>query len=233
MKRIALIYVCLACVLAGCSRTGGVTQENRAISPALQSRAENLEPSKGSALQTQIEQIAALAKGRVGVAAVVLEAGETIASLNPQDHFPMQSVYKLPISLAVMKQVDAGRIKLEQKVRLTKADYVGGAAHSPIRDKYPEGTELTVTELIRFALSESDGTASDALMNLAGGPEAIQAYLSKLGIKDLQVVDTEKSFAEDHSLQFKIGRLRKRLSCCCVRCMNDEEDYLNQVRLSC
>ena len=156
-------------------------------------------------LQNQLEQIASAAKWRVGVAAVVLETGET-ASLNPNDHFPMQSVYKLPIGMSVMKQVDAGKIKLEQKVRVTKDDFIGPAAHSPIRYKYPNGTELTVNELLGWMLRESDGTASDVLMKLAGGPEAIQAFITDqngLGIKDMIVLDTEKAFAQDHSLQFR------------------------------
>src|SRR5258705_5784971 len=75
-------------------------------------------PTQPNPLQQEITAIVALGKGHVGVSAVVLETGETVASLNPQDHFPMQSVYKLPISMAVMKQVDAGKIKLEQKVKV-------------------------------------------------------------------------------------------------------------------
>ena len=157
---------------------------------------ENLE------LRNQIGQIAAAAKGRVGVAAVVLETGATV-SLNPHDHFPMQSVYKLPIGMAVMKQVDAGKVRLDQKVRVTKDDFIGRAAHSPIRDKYPNGTELTVNELMGWMLVESDGTASDVLMKLIGGPETIQAFLTELGIKDMIVLDTEKAFGQDHSLQFR------------------------------
>src|SRR5690349_3466276 len=60
-------------------------------------------------LQKQIEQIASAAKGRVGVAAEVLETAESI-SLNPNEHFPMQSVYKLPIGMAVLAQVDSGKL---------------------------------------------------------------------------------------------------------------------------
>ena len=56
-------------------------------------------------------------------------------------------------------------------------------AHSPIRLRHPNGTSLTVEELLRFAISESDGTASDVLMRLAGGPAAVQAYLTELGSK--------------------------------------------------
>jgi beta-lactamase class A len=154
-------------------------------------------------LQAQITQIASLAKGRVGVSAILLETGETLASLNPQDHFPMQSVYKLPISMAVMKQVDDGKLNLDQKERIAKEDYVGPAAHSPIRDKYPQGAELTVNELLRYALSESDGTASDVLMKVAGGNTAVQSYLNNLPVQDLIVVNTEKEFSQDSTLQYR------------------------------
>lgn len=153
-------------------------------------------------LQVQIDELTPASVGHVGVAAAVLETAETV-SLNPQARFPMQSVYKLPIGMAVMKQVDEGKIKLDQKAKVTKDDFIGRAAHTPIRDKYPKGTELTVSELMKWMLGESDGTASDVLMKRAGGPEAIQAYLTRLGIEDMKIVDTEKAFAQDHSLQFR------------------------------
>src|SRR5205807_629997 len=63
--------------------------------------------------------------------------------------------------------------------------------------------ELAVTELLRFALSESDGTASDVLMKLAGGHEAVQSYLTELEITDMIVLDNEASFTQDHSLQYR------------------------------
>jgi beta-lactamase class A len=199
MKRLlptyALLLISLTLSCSSASTTNNFTS-------AIDTQASRKGDKQISGLQNQLEQIAAASKGRVGVAAVVLETGETV-SLNPHDHFPMQSVYKLPIGMALMKQVDDGQIKLDQKVKVTKDDFVGAAAHSPIRDKYPRGTELTVSELMRWMLGESDGTASDVLMNLAGGPEAIQAYLTELGIKDMIILDTEKAFAEDHSLQFR------------------------------
>jgi beta-lactamase class A len=154
-------------------------------------------------LQSQITEIASFAKGRVGVSAMLLETGGTIASLNPRDHFPMQSVYKLPISMAVMKQIDDGKLIRDQKVRLAKDDYVGPAAHSPIRDKNPNGTELTVNELIRYALVESDGTASDVLMKLAGGNTVVQTYLTNLPVTDLIVLNTEKELGEDRTAQYR------------------------------
>jgi len=156
-----------------------------------------------AALQSQFAQIAFLGKGRVGVSAIMLETGETIASLNPRDHFPMQSVYKLPISMAVMKQIDDAKLSLDQRVRIAREDYVGPAAHSPIRDKNPNGAELTVNELVRYALVESDGTASDVLMKLAGGNTAVQSYINSLPVNDLIVLNTEKELGEDQTAQYR------------------------------
>jgi len=160
-------------------------------------------PKTTDTLQPQLTQIASLAKGRVGVHAVVLETQEALASLNARDHFPMQSVYKFPIAMAVLKQVDDRKLKLDQKVRIMKTDYVGPAAHSPIRDKYPNGAELTVDELLRYAVSESDGTASDVLMKLAGDNTAVQTYLNSLSITDLIVLNTEKELSQDWTAQYR------------------------------
>jgi beta-lactamase class A len=201
MKPLFVTYSLVFCYLTlACSRP--LFLQEKMVDAKKTAEAAQGQAGKNQELQNQLEQIASAAKGRVGVSAMVLETGESV-SLNSQDHFPMQSVYKLPIGMAVMSQVDAGKISLDQKVRVNKADFIGRASHSPIRDKYPNGVELSVTELIGWMLLQSDGTASDVLMKLAGGPQAIQAYLTELGIKDMIVLDTEKAFAQDSSLQFR------------------------------
>src|SRR5213592_789466 len=96
-------------------------------------------------LPSQFEKIAPAAKGRVGVAAQFLESGET-ADLHGDEHFPMHSVYKLPISMAVLQRVDRGELKLDQLVRVEPSDFVRKGMYSPVRDKYPDGTELSIAE---------------------------------------------------------------------------------------
>ncbi len=131
-----------------------------------------------------------------------METGESV-SLNAHDHFPMQSVYKLPIGMAVLKQVEAGKIRLDQTVIVTKSDFVRAGQYSPIRDQNPKGVELNVAELLRYAISESDGTASDVLMKLAGGPMVIQSYVRDLKIIEMTVVNTEKEIGEDWETQYR------------------------------
>jgi beta-lactamase class A len=187
------ILLFLFALAAGCSRAVTVQVSDPPARPA---------STPNPQLQKQIEQIAATAKGHVGVLAVVLETGEMV-SLNSKDHFPMQSVYKLPICMAVMQQVDAGKLTLDQKIKVTKGDFIGPDAHSPIRDANPNGVELTVRELVRFAIVESDGTASDVLMTVAGGPAVIQKYLSDLNINEIIVLNKEKELAEDWQVQYR------------------------------
>jgi len=152
-------------------------------------------------LRKQIEEIASVAKGRVGVAVEVLETGESVA-LNAQEHLPMQSVYKLPIAMAVLAQIDNQKLALEQRVRVRKSDFVHPGQYSPIRDKNPKGTELSLSELLRYAVSDSDGTASDVLLKLIG-VQAVTRYLNELGINDIVVANSEKEIGQDWDTQYR------------------------------
>lgn len=152
-------------------------------------------------LRKRLEQIASLAKGRVGVAAEILETDESV-SINLHEHFPMQSVYKLPIGMAVLAQVDRGKLRLEQVVSVEKGDLVGPGLRSPIRDRNPNGTKLSLEELLRFAVSESDGTASDVLLKLIG-VDVAGKYLNDLGINEIIVANSEKEISQDWETQYR------------------------------
>lgn len=147
--------------------------------------------------------LASAARGRVGLAAEVVESGGRM-ELRGSEHFPMQSVYKLPIAMAVLRQVDQGRLRLDSMVRVEKSDLVGPQQHSPIRDLHPEGGfGLRLDELLRYAVSESDGSASDVLLRLAGGPVRVEAYLRELGVTGVRVADTEKAIGSAHGVQYR------------------------------
>lgn len=153
-------------------------------------------------LPRQFENIAASAKGRVGVAAQILESGET-ADLHGDEHFPMHSVYKLPISMAVLQRVDRGELKLDQQVKVEPSDFIRPGMYSPVRDKYPNGTALTVAELLRYTIAESDGSTSDVLMKLIGGPRNVMAFLKEIQVPNIQVVNYEKEIGRDWETQYQ------------------------------
>ena len=110
-------------------------------------------------LKAQIEQVARPANGRVGIAALVLETGETF-SINGDEHYPLQGVCGLPIAMTLLHEVDAGKFKLEQRISVSRKDLVPERVFSLIRDQYPRGVTLTVENLLRSMLWDNDGTAA-------------------------------------------------------------------------
>ncbi|CAN5568356.1 N/A [soil metagenome] len=153
-------------------------------------------------LQTELAKIAEAAKGRVGVGAILVETGDA-AFLDRTGHYPMQSVYKLPIAMAVLKMVDDGKVRIDQEISITPDDFVRQGFHSPIRNTNPQGTVLPLAEILRFSISERDGTASDVLLDQAGGPDALMSYLKGIGVNDLIVADSEKSISKDWETQYR------------------------------
>jgi beta-lactamase class A len=142
-------------------------------------------------LQERFAGIARDANGKVGVAVELLETKESIL-LNGQEKFPMQSVYKLPIAMAVLHRVDEDTLKLEQLVQVTTSDFVTKMQNSPIRDAHPLGAELSISNLLWEMISESDGTACDVLLRVLGGPPFANQYLRKLGVTNIVIATTEK-----------------------------------------
>ncbi len=153
------------------------------------------------ALREQMASLAAPVGGRVGAAALRLETGE-IASWNGTSRFPMQSVYKLPIGMAVLSEVDSGRLDLEQRVKIDKRDMVPSGARSRIRDEHPGGIELSLRKILRASVSDSDGTACDVLLRLVP-PDRVTAYLRGLGERDIVVATSEKAMSTGPRVQYR------------------------------
>ncbi|PSB27299.1 serine hydrolase [Chlorogloea sp. CCALA 695] len=150
-------------------------------------------------LHDRIEQTSRAAQGRVGMTATVLETGESV-SLNGNQRFPMRSVYKFPIAMAVLAQVDQGKLKLDRQIRVEASDIVQG---SRILDRNSLGVELSLTELLKYMVSESDNTACDVLLRLVGGSKIVTQYLRGLSVNDIIVANTEKELGQDTAVQYR------------------------------
>ena len=122
-----------------------------------------------------------------GVTAIHLETGKRV-SIRGAERFPMGSVYKFPIALAVLKRVDEGKLRLDDKVTITEFS----VGHSPMRDE-AKGKPVTTThrELLRYMASLSDNTPCDYYIRLLG-TNAINAWLP-----GIRIDRTEKAIAAD------------------------------------
>lgn len=152
-------------------------------------------------LPAQLERIAAQAHGRVGVACS-LPGSALPCDVRSMESFPMQSVYKLPISMAMLHAIEQGRFTLAQNIRFLPSDLIAPDQYSPLRDAHPHGNvDVPVQDLIRGALVDSDGVASDILMRSLGGPAAVNAYVRSLGIDGIEIRDTEQTLGRDVQLE--------------------------------
>src|SRR5687768_1156651 len=141
-------------------------------------------------LRSEISQIIHSFKADVGVGIKHLENGDTI-TFSGRRPFPMQSVFKFPLAIAVLKQVDKGKLSLEQKVSIKAEDFIPNT-WSPIAEKYPKGgVDLTIRELLSYTVSQSDNNGCDILFGLVGGPAKVNEYFQGLGLKGMAIVNTE------------------------------------------
>ena len=129
-----------------------------------------------------------------GVTAIHLESGKRLSVRNTE-RFPMGSVYKFPIALAVLKRVDAGLLSLNQTVTIEPRHFSPG--HSPLRDEaHGQPVTKSVRELLRYMVSLSDNTACDYFLRTLG-THAVNARLAELGAANIRVDRTEKQMAAD------------------------------------
>lgn len=144
--------------------------------------------------------------GRLGVAVRDLKDGTSVM-LDGASAFAMQSVYKLPIAVALLDRVDRGRISLSRNVHVTQAQRAPG--FSPLaREIGPDGIDRSIGQLLEAMMIGSDNTAADMLLDEVGGPAAVQAVLMLKGIHGVRVDRPEKQLQSDW---LGLGRWREKL----------------------
>jgi beta-lactamase class A len=122
--------------------------------------------------------------GILGVGLTNLESGQSF-TFNGARRFPMQSVFKLPLGAAVLAEVDAGRLRLDEPLVLTEAQL--SPRHSPIAEAWPARRDYTIGDLLAATLTDSDNTAADVVMKRIGGPGAVTAWLVSKGVTEVRV----------------------------------------------
>ena len=140
--------------------------------------------------------------GTLGVSALHIESGKS-HSFNGGDRFPMQSVYKFPIAMVMLQEIDAGKYALTDSVVIDPGEYIPARGHSPIRDRYPNGVTLTIAEILEYNVSQSDGTACDVLLRLLGGTEAVNRRVHALGVTDIAIATTEMVQVANDTIQYR------------------------------
>ena len=164
-------------------------------------------PTHAQSLQQQVQAIQRDAQGKLQVACAFAPAHKPAAldcDLDPHAHAPMQSVFKLPLAIAVLHQVELGKLKLDQPVRFERSDLFIPRAYSPLQDKYPTANvDVPLRELLRLSVSLSDNAAADVLLRLLGGTEPVRTYITSLGVQGFALHHSEHELHRDERLQYQ------------------------------
>ncbi|MED4784338.1 serine hydrolase [Brevibacillus choshinensis] len=125
------------------------------------------------------------APGVFGVAVTHLETGETAGNLDDQ-LFQLASAFKIPILVTLMRDVEEGKIRLDQRVPLKWDERVPG---SGILQELDAGAALTVKDLATLMTIVSDNYATDLILNLVGLAN-VNAHMRELGLEEIHLHHT-------------------------------------------
>ena len=137
-----------------------------------------------ASLAQQLRAIAAVPRGRVGIAAIDFATGRTVA-VHGNERFPMASVVKLAVAAAYLAEVDASRRSLTRAITLDESirsgsDGIGRLMPHP-------GVTLSAANLIELMLTVSDNTATDMLIADLGGTAAVQRWLDRNRVAGVRI----------------------------------------------
>jgi len=146
----------------------------------------------GDQLPTTLKTIIDRAGGNSAVTVIHIETGRS-ASVNGSAQLPLYSVFKLPLAVAVLKDVEEKRLQIDQQVYVTPSDIVPGTPSNTAMWRQP--VDRTVAQLIDVSIALSDNTSTDKLLQLADGPEAVTRRLREMGFNEIQIQTTLRDFA--------------------------------------
>lgn len=136
-------------------------------------------------LGTTIESLRNAFDGLAGISVRSVEDGWAIDTVDADRRMPQQSVSKLWVALTLMDAIDAGRIRLDDPVLVTPEDLT--LFHQPIaRLVTAAGYRTTIRDLLDRAMTQSDNTANDRLLNAVGGPAAVRAFIARRDLGNIR-----------------------------------------------
>jgi beta-lactamase class A len=133
--------------------------------------------------------IEARAKGVLGVFALDVSTGRRLAYRADQ-RFPMCSTFKLLLAAFVLARVDAGHERLDRRIAYGAADLL---EYAPTTRAHVAEGGMVVRDLCIAAIQLSDNTAANLLLREVGGPQALTAWLRKIGDPATRLDNNEPS----------------------------------------
>lgn len=115
--------------------------------------------------------------GRLGASILDIASGQRIGH-RADERFPMCSTFKFLAAAQVLARVDRGEEQLQRRIVFTDKDLV---AYSPVTGQHVGAPGMSLAELCHAAVTRSDNTAGNLLLDGFGGPAGLTAFARSLG----------------------------------------------------
>ena len=142
-------------------------------------------------LKQQVERIDRESPGTLGVYVKSLKDGATYSHGADQPWY-LGSTVKVFVAIAVLQQVDAGRLKLTDKLQLQDIDRI--EAGPLVWEK--TGASFTVESLLKRMVVDSDNTASNMLIRTVGEDRVNASAKAAMGPKHVKNAPNITSLAQ-------------------------------------
>ena len=139
-----------------------------------------------SNLTRMLEAEMARIPAKAGVYVKHLGTGEEAIVLG-DDHFNSASVIKIPVMILAFRLAEQGKLNLNDRVEIKRADLRGG---SGIFRYHDVGLNPTIRDVITQMIITSDNTATDMMIAKVGGKEKVNEFLAQSGFPTLKLVQT-------------------------------------------
>lgn len=118
-------------------------------------------------------------------------ADNQVTYQNNQKKYPLLSVFKLHVAVAVLDKINREKLNLENKINISSAD-IKENTYSPLREKYGvKNLNLSLHELLYYMVAESDNNACDILIKWVGGTDSVEKYIHAIGLPETEIKVTE------------------------------------------
>ncbi len=121
--------------------------------------------AQGKTLAARLMPLAHAHRGKVAIAVKHLDNGETFY-IDEDEEMPTASLIKFMIMLEVYLQVAEGRVRLDEKLTLTKANMVPGSGI--LTYHFTPGAMFSLRDATRLMIVFSDNTATNMVLDHIG-----------------------------------------------------------------
>lgn len=154
------------------------------------------------ALRDSLETIASAQPGEIGIA-LITRSGDTL-TVNNEDRYPLMSVFKLHQALALCRDMERSGASPDTLLAIPRTRLNPDTWSPMLKEREGDTIKVTVRDLMRYALVQSDNNASNLLFEDFLGVGETDRYIATLIPRDgFRLTVSEAQMWDDHSLCYE------------------------------